>query len=116
MLALIVATLLSASFALVVRYAQGRNRNLWSVGAINYTFASLFHAVRFLAGGWGAPAGTLAAAASAPTLILGFLGGTVFISTYALLLVVIRSRGVSISTAVSRLDRKSTRLNSSHRT
>lgn len=95
MLSLLLATLFSAGFGLIVRDAQARRRDLWAVGATNYVFASLFHLVRALAN--GAPAPTPA------TLMVGFLGGLAYVGSYAVLVPMMRLRGVSITTAVLRL-------------
>ena len=43
MIPLLLSTLFSAAFGLVVRYAQRRNCNLLAVGAINYLTAALVH-------------------------------------------------------------------------
>ncbi|MHB0858740.1 MAG: EamA family transporter [Anaerolineae bacterium] len=96
MLALVLATLFSASFTLVIRHAQGKHCNLYAVGAINYATAATFHLTRHgLQGGTFSP--------SAPTLLLGMLGGVAFVSTYYVLFPLMKQRGVSISTAVGRL-------------
>jgi len=95
MISLLIATLFSAGFGLVVRDAQGRDRNLWAVGAINYVFAALFHLVRAVAAGSPAP--------TAPTWAIGVLGGIAYVGSYAVLVPTMQLRGVSITTAILRL-------------
>lgn len=96
MLNLITATLLSACFGLIVRYAQGRRCNMWAVGATNYVVASLFNlGLQAVREGSVAPA--------APTLLLGMLGGASYVAAYFTLFKLMALRGVAVSTAVSRL-------------
>jgi drug/metabolite transporter (DMT)-like permease len=92
---LIIATVLSASFGLVLRYGQGRKLNLWAMGALNYVTASLFNIGCALIGGNAAP--------SLPTWEIGLLGGVCFVTSYLLFFPMIALRGVSITTAVVRL-------------
>jgi drug/metabolite transporter (DMT)-like permease len=95
MLALVSATLLAASFGLIVRFAQRRQCNLYAVGALNYVVAAAFHAIR-----WSlAPTTTL----EAGTWQLGIAGGVIYVVSYFLLFRAMRMKGVSICTAVSRL-------------
>ena len=95
MIPVLLATFFSASFGLVVRYAQGRRCNLLAAGAINYATAAAFHLGRraLVAGFYP----------SQPTLILGLIGGCAFVGAYFLLVPFMRLRGVSIATAVLRL-------------
>ena len=95
MLALVIATVFSASFGLVVRHAQGRKCNLWAVGVINYMAAALFNLVRHLLRG--------STTASAPTLALGATAGLLYAVSYGLFFSHLVRRGVAVSTAVSRL-------------
>lgn len=95
MIPLLLATFFSASFGLVVRYAQGHKGNLWAVGALNYATAALFHVAR------GAGSGGLPPSRS--TLLLGLLGGCVYVGSYFLLFPFMRQRGVSVATAILRL-------------
>lgn len=95
MLSLLFATLFSAGFSLVVRYAQGRRCNLWAVGAINYLSATTFHLVRAAAGQGLRP--------DASTLIWGLITGLFYVNSYALTLPFMKLRGVAICMAVSRL-------------
>ena len=95
MLALILATFFSASFGLIVSFAQRRRANLYVVGAINYTLATCFHLVLHArVGGW---------APLRPTLIIGLLGGLAYVGGFFLLFPTMKLRGVSISTAMLRL-------------
>jgi multidrug transporter EmrE-like cation transporter len=94
-LSLLLATLFSAGFSLVVRYAQGKRCNLWAVGAINYLTATTFHILRAATGeGFGA---------APSTLTWGIITGLFYVNSYALLLPFMKLRGVTICMAVSRL-------------
>ena len=95
MIVLLVAVLLAPAFGLIVRYAQEKGCNLWTVGAINYVTASLFHVVRCMIGGGLRP--------SPATLGIGILGGVAYITSFFLLFPAMKLRGVSIATAVLRL-------------
>lgn len=95
MLYLVVATLFSAGFGLIVRWAQRRNDNLWAVGALNYVTAFFFHSFRAGIGGSVAP--------SRPTAVIGVLGGIAYVSAFFLYFAFMARRGVSIATAVIRL-------------
>lgn len=95
MIALVLGTLFSACFSLIVRGAQRRGCNLWAVGALNYATAMLFHLVRWGIGGAGLP--------SMPTVTIGVLGGLAYVGSYFLLFPAMQLKGVSITTAVMRL-------------
>jgi drug/metabolite transporter (DMT)-like permease len=92
---LLLATLFSAAFGLIIRWAQGRENNLWAVGALNYTVAAAFHLGRRAIEGGFDP--------SAPTLAIGLVAGLTYAGAYLLLFPLMRLRGVSIATAVQRL-------------
>ena len=55
MLALVLSTVFSAGFGLLIRVAQGMGANMVAVGAANYLTAMSVNAVLFLVGGAGAP-------------------------------------------------------------
>ena len=95
MLYLLLATLFSAGFGLVVRHAQHRAANMWTVGALNYLTAALLHTSRALAGRSGAPA--------AITLAVGIVGGVSYVGAYFFFFPFVARRGVSVATAVIRL-------------
>lgn len=95
MLSLILATLFSASFAMIVRYAQGRRCNMWAVGAINYAVASLFNLALQAAQGSLVP--------SASTAWIGISAGVSYVLAYFVLFKLMALRGVAISTSVTRL-------------
>jgi len=95
MLNLILATLFSASFAMVVRYAQGRRCNMWAVGAMNYAVASLSNLAL------QAAQGDLSATAS--TAWIGASAGVSYVVAYFVLFKLMALRGIAISTAVTRL-------------
>jgi drug/metabolite transporter (DMT)-like permease len=96
MLALVLATVCSTGFGLVVRRAQGRGSNLWLVGVTNYIVACAFHLVRHVSQG-----GNLAVHPT--TVALGAVVGVAYAASFAATLPTMRMRGVSISTAVARL-------------
>lgn len=95
MLFLLVATVFSAGFGLIVRWAQMRRANLWAVGALNYVTASLFHLTRSFITRLGPP--------SPPTVTIGILGGIAYVSAYLMFFPFVARRGVSVATAVIRL-------------
>jgi drug/metabolite transporter (DMT)-like permease len=95
MLALMLATLFSASFGLVLRYAYGRRCNLWAVGLTNYVVATAFNLVRSLGAGSLQP--------STSTLTLGVASGILYAVNYWLYFSLIQRRGVSVTTAIVRL-------------
>ncbi len=95
MLNLVLATLFSASFALTVRYAQGRRCNMWAVGALNYSVAALTNLALQSARGSLAP--------SASTAWIGATAGVSYVVAYFVLFRLMALRGVAISTAISRL-------------
>lgn len=95
MIALLLSTLFSSGFGLVVCYAQRRNCNLLAVGALNYLTAALFHvALRTREGGFHP---------SPLTWEIGILAGIAYVTAYFFLFPFMKLRGVSISTAVVRL-------------
>jgi drug/metabolite transporter (DMT)-like permease len=95
MISLLIATLLAASFGLIVSWAQRIKANLYAVGAINYGLAMVFHLVSHArVGGWVPLPGTY---------LIGMLGGLAFVSGFLLLFPAMSLRGVSISTAMLRL-------------
>jgi len=95
MVYLILSTLFSAGFGLVVRFAQGRRCNMWAVGALNYATATLFNLVTQIAQGDLSP--------QAPTVIIGLLGGLSYVSAYFVLFKLMAMRGVAVSTTIVRL-------------
>lgn len=95
MIVLLLSTLFSAAFGLVVRYAQRRNGNLLAVGALNYLTAALFHVALRASEGIVPP--------SPPTWRIGILAGIAYVTAYFFLVPFMKLRGVSIATAVVRL-------------
>ena len=95
MLALMIATVFSAGFGLVLRAAQGRRCNLWAVGLVNYVLAAAINAVRHVPVGDWTP--------SPSTLPLGIVSGVLYAFNFWLYFTLIRKRGVSITTAIVRL-------------
>jgi drug/metabolite transporter (DMT)-like permease len=92
---LIVTSVLSAAFGLLVRHSQVRKRNLAAVGAINYIAASLFHLVLSLLFGM--------TGLHAATIWVGVLGGLAYSITFRILLAFMHLRGLSITAVVMRL-------------
>jgi drug/metabolite transporter (DMT)-like permease len=92
---LILATLLSAGFGLVMRAAQRQGCNIWAVGLVNYAVGALFHGARALAEG-GAPV-------SSPILLFGLAIGVVYAADFCLYAPLLRMRGVSITLAMARI-------------
>jgi len=95
MLSLILATVFSSGFALIVRYAQGRRCNMWAVGALNYTCAALYNLTLAATRGSMVP--------SPSTWWIGLSGGVSYVVAYFTLFKFMALRGVAISTAVMRL-------------
>jgi drug/metabolite transporter (DMT)-like permease len=95
MLMLLLSTLMVAAFGLIIRWAQGRQANLWAVGALNYLVAALFHLTRWGAEGAYPPTG--------PTLVIGALAGLAYVGGYLFLFPLMRLRGVSVAAAVQQL-------------
>ncbi len=92
---LIVATLLSAGFGLVMRAAQLKGCNIWAVGLVNYAIATLFHGMRALGEGGGP--------ISSATLLFGLAIGIVYAVDYGLYVPLLDMRGVSITLAMARI-------------
>ena len=95
MIILLLATLISAGFSLSMRFAQTRNCNLVTVGAVNYAVATLFQLILALAAGWPQ--------ISRPTAVIGVLGGTAFVTAFFFFFSFMAVRGVSVTTTVIRL-------------
>ena len=95
MIILLLATVISAGFSISMRFAQTRNCNLVSVGAINYTVATLLQLTLALAAGWPQ--------ISRQTAVIGFLGGTAFVTAFFFFFSFMAARGVSVTTTVIRL-------------
>lgn len=95
MIALLIATVFSAAFGLVLRWAHGRKCNLWAVGLINYVVATAVNLLRAYASG--------ALAVGTVTLVLGAASGVLYGINYGLFSTLVGRRGVSVSTALVRL-------------
>jgi drug/metabolite transporter (DMT)-like permease len=95
MIALVLATILTGAFGIVVRFGQKRNGDLYTIGVVNYAVASLvFLPILKLH-----PPPTI----SSHTVLVGVFGGVLYATAYYLFLPVLRSRGVAIGTAVARV-------------
>ena len=95
MVLLIVTSVLSSGFGLLVGYARRKDCNLLAVGAVNYATASLFHVVLVLAFGVARP--------HAATLWIGILGGLVYSFTFQIFVKFMRLRGLSVSAVIMRM-------------
>lgn len=93
MIPLVIATLTSSLFTLTVKYSQMNRLCLYTVGAVNYTTATLIFLAISLPSGF--PEGF--------TLIVGAIGGMAIVTAYFLLVGLMQLRGVSITSAVIRL-------------
>jgi len=96
MIALLVATLFSAGFGLVLRWGQQRRCNIFAVGLINYVIATLYQV------------GRQATASPLPhitpiTVWLGAMVGAIYALNFGIFGPLIAKRGVSITTAMVRL-------------
>ena len=95
MLALILATLFSAGFGLLIRVAQGMGANLVAVGAANYLTAMVVNAALFLLGAGLPPRGT--------TVAIAVGGGVCYAVAFFMVYRLTRERGASITGAVMRI-------------
>ncbi|HTP60328.1 MAG TPA: EamA family transporter [Spirochaetia bacterium] len=92
MLALVLATVSNAAFAIFIRLSQRRGANLTVVGAVNYVTAALFHLVLTAAGHPQFP--------HWETIAIGGAGGITFSWAYFLLFDSMRRRGVSVTASI----------------
>lgn len=96
MIALFLATLSSAGWGLVLRWAQQRKCNVYAVGLVNYVVATLYEvAVQVSAG----PLEQV----TPVTVWLGVVVGVMFAVNYGFFGPLLTSRGVSVTTAIVRL-------------
>lgn len=95
MIPLVLATLFSAGFGLGVRFAQRRDCHLITVGAINYTLASLIHLGVSLILGWSHVHGQ--------TVLVGGFGGLAFVTAYCILFSFMDLRGLPVAATVTQL-------------
>jgi drug/metabolite transporter (DMT)-like permease len=95
MLALVLNTVFSAGFGLLIRVAQGMGSNMIAVGAANYLTAMVVNAALCLVGG-GNPPGTA-------TVLLAIAGGITYASAFFMVFRLTRERGASITGAVMRI-------------
>jgi drug/metabolite transporter (DMT)-like permease len=95
MLALVLATIFSAGFGLLIRVAQGMGSNMIAVGAANYLTAMVVNAALFLLGGGGPPRAT--------TVALALAGGFTYAIAFFMVYRLTRERGASITGAVMRI-------------
>ncbi|MGI6377082.1 MAG: SMR family transporter [Anaerolineae bacterium] len=96
MIALLVATLFSAAFGLVLRWAQQRRCNVFAVGFVNYLIATLYQVVRQVSAGPPPQVTPI-------TLWLGAIVGAIYALNFGIFSPLIAKRGVSITTAIVRL-------------
>ena len=93
--ALVLSTIFSAGFGLLIRAAQGMGANLVAVGAANYLTAMVVNAALFLLGGGLAPSGT--------TVAIAVPGGVCYAVAFFMVYRLTRQRGASITGAVMRI-------------
>jgi drug/metabolite transporter (DMT)-like permease len=95
MVLLLITSVLSSGFGLLVRYSQAKDCNLLAVGAVNYIAASLFHVALILAFGL--------AGLHPSTIWIGILGGLAYSITFQILLKFMHLRGLSITAVIMRM-------------
>jgi drug/metabolite transporter (DMT)-like permease len=95
MLALVLSTVFSAAFGLLIRTAQGLGANLTAVGAVNYLTAMIVNLAIALVAGSPAP-GPLGFAIGVP-------GGITYATAFFAVYLLTRSHGASVTGAVMRL-------------
>jgi drug/metabolite transporter (DMT)-like permease len=95
MLALVLSTVFSAGFGLLIRTAQGMGANLVAVGAANYLTAMTVNLALFLLGGGSPPSGT--------TVALALAGGFTYAVAFFMVFRLTRERGASITASVMRI-------------
>lgn len=95
MLALMIATVFSSAFGLVLRDSMDRKRNPWMVGVLNYVTATAVQLGRHLL----APPET----ATPFTLGMGAAVGALYAVNFLLFIPLLRRKGVSITSAMLRL-------------
>jgi drug/metabolite transporter (DMT)-like permease len=93
---LVMATLFSAAFGLVLRGAMGRRCNPYAVGVVNYIAATAIHLARHAVRGDGWRLEPL-------TLGLGAAVGVLYALNFTFFVPLLNRRGVSIPSAMSRL-------------
>ncbi|NLX37063.1 MAG: DMT family transporter [Chloroflexi bacterium] len=96
MIALLVATLFSAAFGLVLRWAQQRRCNVFAVGLVNYVIATLYQAAQL---GMAGPLEQV----TPVTVWLGAIVGVIYALNFGIFGPLIAKRGVAITTAIVRL-------------
>jgi len=96
MLALVGTILFQVAFALVVRDASHRRRNLYAVGAVNYVLATLFCAAMAGRAGWPVRVPTWVVA-------LGAGAGVSYILSYFFIMYTVQRVGISVPMAVMRM-------------
>ncbi|MGI6366753.1 MAG: EamA family transporter [Anaerolineae bacterium] len=96
MLALMAATVFSSAFGLVLGAAMRRRCNPWAVGMVNYVTATAMQLARHALSGapWEA---------APQTLWMGASVGVLYAVNYVLFVPLLSRRGVSITSAMSRL-------------
>ena len=96
MLVLAGTIVFQVAFALVVRDASHRQRNLYAVGAVNYVLASLFCAAMVASAGWPAHVPVWVVA-------LGAGAGVSYITSYFFIMYTVQRVGISVPMAVMRM-------------
>lgn len=92
---LLVATVLTSAFGLIVKSAQHTRRNPVAVGFINYIFAAVAGGVVLFVDGEWHP--------DLATVIIGSLTGIFYVTAFWFLVIAIRQGGVAVTMAIVRL-------------
>lgn len=105
---LIASVILATAFGLIMKHCQTRGHNVLAVGCVNYIAAGLVSGVLLLSGGIDSLAeatGQAADPVASPwlVLLLGSCGGASYVLSYLLILSVLKHRGITLPTAVTRL-------------
>ena len=97
MLFLLLATLASAGNALTMKYAGSRSSNQWSLLLFNYLAATA------LSCGQGVRSGLVLGEVASHEWALGLVTGVLFIASFALLQLNVRTNGATVSSSLARM-------------
>ena len=97
MLFLLLATIASAGNALTMKFAGSRSDNKWSLLLFNYLAATILSALS------AARSGLVLSQVAPRVWVLGFVTGVLFITTFALLQLNVRTNGATVSSSLTRM-------------
>ena len=86
---------LSATFSLMMKHAHARAYGVLAVGCLNYVAAGVL-GVAWAAAAWSGPVPGL-------VLLLGCVGGTMYVLCYVSIMVLLDRQGISVASAVTRM-------------